>query len=312
MFSRIRVIGCVRAMLMFLAVSGLLTRQLAAQSNPPFPMVAAGDSANLEHQDRKARLLRLSRLQDIVPPEFFEYIIPKSEHHLPGYGDLPVLRVVFNERVFFDFNRDVLRPEAGAVLETVAHSLQLEPPDVTVFIAGHTDAVGSVNYNLDLGLRRARAVAVALASLGVNQAQIFLVSFGKAVPIASNETEQGRARNRRVEFLFAARPEPIAVWLKKQQAITCAPNRSGRGNDCPKDTDLHFTAESVTLTEQRTDLALLNPGVTVVPAVTPTVVGVGSPKTDVMPKATPKEIIIGAKTIDIELKPKVLTVAPPR
>lgn len=312
MFSCGRVLRCFQATALLMGLVSGLTENVEAQSNPPFPIMSAGDTASQEHQDRKARLLRLSRLQGIIPPEFFEYTIPRSEHRLAAYGDLPVLRVVFNERVFFDFNKDTLRPEAAAVLETVARSLQREPPDVTVFIAGHTDAIGSVNYNLDLGLRRAQAVAVALASLGVNRAQVFLVSFGKAVPIASNDTDQGRARNRRVEFLFSARPEPIAVWLRKQQAITCAPAQNAKGNDCPTDMQLHFVAKSVTLTDQTADLALTNSQVTIVPAAPPKEISLTPHDPEFTPKATVKEVVIGAKTIDIDLKPKVVTLAPPR
>ena len=280
-----------------------------AQSKPPFPVISAGDTARLEHEDRKARLRRLSSLQEIVAPEFYEYTIPPSQHHLRGYPDLPVLRVVFSERVFFDFNQDRLRPEADSILETVAESLRLEPPDVTVFIAGHTDAVGSVNYNLDLGLRRAKAVAVALATRGVNRAQVFLVSFGKAVPIASNESDAGRARNRRVEFLFAARPEPIAAWLANQRMMICTPDQSARGNDCP--TDPHFTIKSVSLVRNPQEIRPLHPGTTIGSRPPVVDIGMDRPKTEIKGGPVPTEILIGSKTIDIDLMQKTYTMAAP-
>ena len=265
-----------------------------AQSSLPFPIVPAGDTALLEHQDRKLRLERLSNLEGIAPPSFYEYIIPRTKHKLSDYGDLPVLRVVYSDEVFFDFNQDQLRPESYAVLNTVAGSLRLEPPDVTVFIAGHTDAIGSVNYNMDLGLRRAKAVAIALARIGVNRAQIYLVSFGKAVPIASNDTDEGRAKNRRVEFLFAARPEPIAAWLTEQPVITCQPNDSAKGNDCP--VDLKFPVQSVSF-------------VTIEHA--PKSIPVATPPSSI-PQSTPtKNIAIGTKTIVIDLRQKTFTVPAP-
>jgi outer membrane protein OmpA-like peptidoglycan-associated protein len=279
-----------------------------AQSKLPFPIIAAGDTARLEHEDRKARLRRLSSLQDIVTPEFYEYTIPQSQHHLRGYPALPVLRVVFNERVFFDFNRDNLRPEADAILKTVAESLRLEPPDVTVFIAGHTDAVGAVDYNLDLGLRRAKAVAIALASRRVNRAQIFLVSFGKAVPIASNDSDAGRARNRRVEFLFAARPEPIAAWLANQRMMTCGPDQSTRGNDCP---DPHFIIKSVSLMQNPQNMRIAHKGTTIVSHLPAVNVDVDHPKTEIKGAPVPTEILIGSKTIDIDLMQKTYTMAAP-
>jgi outer membrane protein OmpA-like peptidoglycan-associated protein len=304
--SRIRDVASALSFLMLCAASA---QPAVAQSRPPFPIIAAGDTARLEHEDRKARLRRLSSLQDIVAPEFYEYTIPRSQHHLRGYPDLPVLRVVFSERVFFDFNRDNLRPEADAILETVAESLRLEPPDVTVFVAGHTDAVGSVNYNLDLGLRRAKAVAIALARRRVNRAQIFLVSFGKAVPIASNDSDAGRARNRRVEFLFAARPEPIAAWLANQRMMICAPNQSTRGDNCP--TDPHFIIKSVSLVRKPQEIRLSRTGTTTASHLPVVDVGMDHAKTEIKGGPVPTEILIGSKTIDIDLVQKTYTMAAP-
>ncbi|HSZ75457.1 MAG TPA: OmpA family protein [Rhizomicrobium sp.] len=260
-------------------------------------MVEPWQTVQIEHEDRQRRLKRLSNLQGIAPPEFYEYVVPRSQHKLADYPvALPVLRVVFSDKVFFDFNRDRLRPESSAVLNTVAESLRLEPPDVTVFIAGHTDAIGSVNYNLNLGLRRARSVAVALAKIGVNKAQIFLVSFGKAVPIASNDSEEGRARNRRVEFLFAARPEPIAAWLAEQNAKTCAPDGSAEGDNC------QFRAQSVNL---------VTPGQKFDSSHAPQSISIDLRKSSVALNTPTKDVVIGSKVIDIDLRQKVFTMPPP-
>lgn len=145
-------------------------------------------TVQLEHSDRKARLTRLANLRGIDPPEFYEYSITPSEHGLADYPtNIPVLRVVFQDRVLFDFDKDQIKPEAGEILNLIAASLRLEPPDVSVFVAGHTDSIGSVAYNLNLGLRRSKAVAQALVLIGVNQAQLYAISFGKAVPVAPNE-----------------------------------------------------------------------------------------------------------------------------
>jgi OOP family OmpA-OmpF porin len=69
-----------------------------------------------------------------------------------------------------------------------------------VVTAGFTDNVGSQEYNLDLGRRRAQAVADILVSEGVPASQLSVVSYGKERPVADNDTNEGRARNRRVEF----------------------------------------------------------------------------------------------------------------
>jgi hypothetical protein len=199
--------------------------------------------------------------------------------------------VIFRDTVFFDFGKAELKPEAYAILNTIAGSLRLEPPDVTVFVAGHTDAIGSVNYNMELGLRRAKAVAVALARIGVNNSQIFLISFGKAVPIDTNDTEDGRAHNRRVEFLFAARPEPIAAWLARQPFMTCTTDESRRGDNCP--VDLTFKAVSVSLVTTPADIAL------------------SKRPAEVDQGMQPKTVVIGNKTVDIDLRHKIFDMRAP-
>jgi len=188
-----------------------------------------------EHQDRKKRLARLARIDGVQPPEIYEDSVRQAEHGLASYPvSIPILRVVFRDRAFFDFDSTDLRPEADAVLSTIADTLSRDPPDVTLFVARHPDAIGTWDYNQSLGLKRAKAVVAALIQKkGLARAQLFVVSFGKAVPIDSNDTEYGRARNRRVEFLFAAQPQPIAAWLARQRTIACLPQTRGTVEACP-------------------------------------------------------------------------------
>lgn len=217
-----------------------------------FQILEPKDTVALEHEDRKKRLMRLSDAMGVDAPQFQEYLISPSEHGLADYPvDIPVLRVIFSEKFFFDFNRDVVRPEADGALKIIARSLALDPPDVTVFIAGHTDAIGGAAYNQQLGLRRARAVAADLITRGVNRAQLFDISFGKMVPIADNDTEEGRARNRRVEFLFSARPAPIAAWLVRQD--TACSDNGAAAKACVVEN--RYVAESVTLAVPTTTVA---------------------------------------------------------
>lgn len=255
-----------------------------ASPAPPFAVVAPWETVEIEHADRKSRLTRLSTVQGIIAPEFYEYSISPEKHGLADYPvAMPVLRVVFRDQVFFDFDKDEVKPEAETVLKTIAESLQLEPPDVTVFIAGHTDAVGTANYNLQLGMRRSRAVARALVAAGIAKAQVFVVSFGEAVPIADNETEEGRARNRRVEFLFGARPEAVAQVLKDQDAVSCVADASAKGDNCP--IDLQFMPEMVQLAPPKTETVNLKPD-------------------------APKEIIFSPSRITIDLTPKIYRYTP--
>lgn len=275
------------------------TVRAAAQSVQNFAVLPPYATVQMEHQDRKGRLERLSDMQGIQPPEFQEYLIPPQEHGLKDYPvSIPVLRVIFRDTVFFDFAKADLKPEAYAVLNTIAASLRLEPPDVTVFVAGHTDAVGSVDYNMELGLRRAKAVAMELAKIGVDRSQIFLISFGKAVPIDTNDTDEGRAHNRRVEFLFAARPEPIAAYLAHQKYMTCTTNDSTRGDDCPQ--DFHFTAISVIQTP-----------VVIDPKKDPVQIAPGYSPKNIDPTHPPQNIVLGSRVIDIDLSHKVYNIRAP-
>jgi len=109
---------------------------------------------------------------------------------------------------FFDFNKSEVKSEfrprlveaARIIKETVAATDQ-------VVIAGFTDNVGSQEYNLELGRRRAQAVADILTDEGVPSSRLSVVSYGKDKPVADNGTDEGRARNRRVEFHVGAVPQ---------------------------------------------------------------------------------------------------------
>ena len=112
-------------------------------------------------------------------------------------GDEIILNMPGN--VTFDFDSAALRPEFFEVLDSV--SLVLEEFDRTVLVVdGHTDSVGSRSYNLRLSDQRADTVGRYLISRGINPVRIATYGYGPDHPIASNETAEGRAANRRVEL----------------------------------------------------------------------------------------------------------------
>jgi outer membrane protein OmpA-like peptidoglycan-associated protein len=101
----------------------------------------------------------------------------------------------------FDTDSDVVKAESRPVLEQIAEALKSQPP-VKVRIEGHTDSTGDPARNLDLSKRRAEAVKKALVTqFGVVADRLTTDGFGDTKPIAKNETPQGRAENRRVEFV---------------------------------------------------------------------------------------------------------------
>lgn len=104
------------------------------------------------------------------------------------------------EGIEFDTNSDVLRPAADSVLRQVATALK-DKTDLTVLVQGHTDNVGNAAANQALSERRAKAVVARLVALGMPAAQLKAEGKGPSEPIASNETPEGRQRNRRVMLL---------------------------------------------------------------------------------------------------------------
>jgi outer membrane protein OmpA-like peptidoglycan-associated protein len=102
--------------------------------------------------------------------------------------------------VFFDFNKAELKEESNPELKR-AVSMMKKNPTMEVEIAGHTDNVGSDQYNKDLSQQRANAVLRYLTANGVGSERLSAIGYGEGQPIDSNDTEEGRATNRRVEFI---------------------------------------------------------------------------------------------------------------
>lgn len=103
--------------------------------------------------------------------------------------------------VLFAFNSAELRPGAKTTLNHLADFLK-HHPDHRVKIIGYTDSIGSFEYNMKLSRQRARSVKRALVQRGVSAARLVTIGRGETHPVATNETQAGRQRNRRVEFVI--------------------------------------------------------------------------------------------------------------
>lgn len=101
--------------------------------------------------------------------------------------------------VQFDLGRATLRPESFGILNQIA-DIMSEYPQYNLRISGHTDNIGSASNNQRLSEQRARSCFEYLASRGVSTSRMSFVGYGESRPIDTNETPQGRANNRRVEF----------------------------------------------------------------------------------------------------------------
>jgi outer membrane protein OmpA-like peptidoglycan-associated protein len=100
----------------------------------------------------------------------------------------------------FDTDKATLRPDAQPVIEEINKLLSADPA-LKLSIEGHTDNTGAPAHNQQLSTARARSVLGALVGLGVDPARLQSKGFGQDKPLADNATEDGRAKNRRVELV---------------------------------------------------------------------------------------------------------------
>ena len=103
--------------------------------------------------------------------------------------------------IHFDFNKAKVKPESELALKEITKLLK-QSPKLSLYVVGHTDGVGKIAYNMKLSCSRAEAVVKALVTkYGVAQNRLKSYGVGPLAPVSSNETEEGRALNRRVELV---------------------------------------------------------------------------------------------------------------
>jgi outer membrane protein OmpA-like peptidoglycan-associated protein len=129
--------------------------------------------------------------------------IDEDGHIMKQAGDIKLSRSADGRvrlLIFFESNKAVLQASSYPELNRAA-ALMVANPTMDVEIAGYTDSKGSDAYNLELSQKRANAVKEYIAGQGVELTRLTAIGYGEASPIATNETEEGRADNRRVEFV---------------------------------------------------------------------------------------------------------------
>jgi len=102
--------------------------------------------------------------------------------------------------VYFDTGKSVMKPESNPALEEITRLLNQEI-SLALYVVGHTDNVGALDYNLKLSADRADAVVKALIGRGIVASRLKGTGVGPYCPVASNRTEEGKAKNRRVELV---------------------------------------------------------------------------------------------------------------
>ncbi|REC76820.1 hypothetical protein DRF60_13115 [Chryseobacterium elymi] len=131
--------------------------------------------------------------------------LPGAEVERVGDG----IKITMNESIVnFAFDSSNLTSVAQANLDKLATVL-VDNPDTNINIYGHTDSKGADAYNLSLSQRRADAVKTYLSRKGIASSRMFTKGEGEAMPVATNDTDEGRAKNRRVEFAITANEKMI-------------------------------------------------------------------------------------------------------
>ena len=170
------------------AVGGVVGNQTGSTARGAIIGAIVGGTAGavIGHQmDQQARELRIE--------------IPGATVERVGEG----IQVTFASGLLYDFDSDAIRPEAARNLQNLAVSLK-RYPNTELLIVGHTDALGSNTYNQDLSSRRANSASWYLTTQDVSGSRMRASGRGEAEPIGTNETEAGRAANRRIEVAIFA------------------------------------------------------------------------------------------------------------
>lgn len=151
------------------------------------------------------------------PPKFWGYHRVISTLNIPnrvdslyaeGYYDTSELwrdtGDSFVRPIFFDFDKWEIKPESYPIIDEIVDQM-LSRPKLRLEIQGHTDNIGTIEYNQNLSEKRAKAIYNALVERGVEAKRLRWRGFGMSQPIAPNDTEEGRAKNRRTQFVILAK-----------------------------------------------------------------------------------------------------------
>jgi outer membrane protein OmpA-like peptidoglycan-associated protein len=130
------------------------------------------------------------------------------------------IKITFDSGLLFDVDKSDLKQASRDNLTNLAVILN-KYPDTNILLEGHTDATGTSDHNLDLSKRRAQSVANYLAGQKVMEPRFTIMGYGEDQPIASNETTDGRAQNRRVE---------VAIYANDKLKKTAEKQADAQGN----------------------------------------------------------------------------------
>jgi peptidoglycan-associated lipoprotein len=149
------------------------------------------------------------KVKEVPPPMTTPSTTPATEPPATtagvyGPGDLDTDACLRTRVVYFDFDKDAVRPECQAAMACHAKYLR-DRPTARMTLEGNTDERGSRDYNLGLGERRGNSVSSALQANGGSGSQVTVVSYGEERPTCTESNEDCWAKNRRVEIVYTAK-----------------------------------------------------------------------------------------------------------
>jgi outer membrane protein OmpA-like peptidoglycan-associated protein len=184
---------------------GATSRELGSDPDAAAGLVQALQQLGDEH------ILVAQRRYDLTiaaKPGGTEYTtrgIVRTVREASAGGSSPGAATRIPSRIEFEFDSDHLTDQGKLDLDTFGEALASDLRDSTVMLEGHTDAVGTDDYNMNLSERRAAAAKQYLIdSFGIAASRLTTLGMGKSNPIASNDDAAGRSQNRRVDFTFSA------------------------------------------------------------------------------------------------------------
>jgi outer membrane protein OmpA-like peptidoglycan-associated protein len=175
---------------------------------------------------------------------FDYFVITLPPGTIPGVNvPIPVSHVRYNETVFFEVDKYTLEQGAESAVSDFAKTVKEDKALRSILVVGHTDSTGTDEYNVDLSKKRATTVATALIGYNINGGYLGIVPMGRAQPLRSNSTPEGRALNRRVEFFISDIPEAAKAAVELVPVNPCdrAKPDAASGSDCssgPKEIDV--------------------------------------------------------------------------
>lgn len=139
---------------------------------------------------------------------YFVWIIEEAEMEQDIVVDANSMMSDINEQgrvalygIYFDFDKSEVKPESDPTLKEISKLLS-ENPKLKLYVVGHTDNVGDFNYNMKLSQSRAEAVVkILISKYGIDKIRLTAAGVGPLAPVTTNDTEEGKAKNRRVELI---------------------------------------------------------------------------------------------------------------